>query len=273
MLLILFQLLCCMEDPQSDKTSCILSLIMYKRPLYLHHNDICSLALVNKQSEKAIKNTASDRRNHLEALDPTGSLVLCSSPVTWHKYGSMCTARAITRYSSDDSELTLYFFTYNGNTVSKMCSNNFNYHAQGVREYQSLFNRVRIDDDEGIFFYSFSKRNDQMLWGKDYHVIEYSCSKDGKSYLRRCAITIKDTIKNYALSYLITFPVLFKALLQAPIVKQDDEYKFYDLNSAIIPDNFQEVGKDYLYLHSFEQDLPEELRRAIIAQFAQQNQK
>jgi len=264
-----------MNDSQSDNASHILSLVIYNKPLYFHHNDICSLAIINKKNRKAIQDTALSRRNHLQALDPKGSIIaLSDSPLTWHEYGSMCAARATTWYSNYHSTLELYCFTYNEhNEVSTMCSEDFAYHPKKEKSAcQPFFNRVRIDDKGGVFFHDLSLQTDKRLLS-NFNIIEFSCSKDQKSRKRACLIFIKDSQTNYTLSHLMPFPALLKAFLQAPIAKQDDTYKFYDLGGAIIPDNYQDIDKNYLYVGPFDKYLPEELKNAIIKRYEQQKSK
>ena len=279
LLLIFSQLLIGMEAVMPAVQLQVLGLVIHHKHLCFHHKDICSLAWVNKESEKAIRNTASERKKHLEALvDPKVSvLALCGSPLTWHEYGSMCAAQARIDYTIKHSTLDLRMFTYNGDTVSVMCSQEFRRYPKGQGEYKSLFDRVKIDQNGGIFCHGFGTSNDKMLWGNNFHIIEYSCSKEQQSRERRCAIRVKDGGESYALSYLIPFTSLFKALLQAPIALQDEKCKFYDLSRATIPDDYRKVGKDYLYLYSahnyFDYSLPDALRNGIVKRYEEQKQK
>ena len=271
-MLVSFQPLFNMDVVKPKTGSRILTLTIYNRHLDFNHDTICFLAIVDKENEKAIQKTSKERRKHLEALNSTNMSCLNYSPLTWHKHGSMCAAQAKWFFDCNHHVLELHFFTYTNNTVNLMVSESFDYYLSGQSEYKPLFDQVKIDQKGGIFCHRFGKNDDITLWGKNYHILEYSCSKDQKSYMRRCAITIKGTAKDYALSYLIPFPALFKAILQAPIAQKNHHYKFYDLSNALIPDNYQEVGKDWLYLRSFEKDLPKKLRDAIIRRYNGQHQ-
>lgn len=277
-LLVVSQLLFSMDTQEAEITSNGLSLVIYNKPLYFHHDVICSLALIDKRNQKAIQDTAIQRKKHLDLLNPHNCIfsALQEFPLTWHKYGSMCAAPVKTLCNENGKSLIrleLCSFVYNGYSITTMRSKNFVLDGQASAGCRLLYDRVKIDSEGGIFCHGLSKHNDTTLGPKDYHVVECSYFRNQKAYERRCAIRIKKNSKDYVLSYLIPFPALLKAFLHAPVAQQADECKFYDLSGAVIPDNYQEVDKDFASLHSFHKSLPKELRKAIIKQYERQKTK
>jgi len=253
-----------MQPAQSEADALVLELAIRNRHLYFDHKDICSCALVNKNYESILRNTATERRAHLiELVTLKDPLLLGNfSPLTWHKHGSMCAGKKVYSYvhgKHHNAELCSFVFKNNG--VVHDLSHLFPYNPDHG-EYQSLFNHVKIMEQE-VCCYGFDQYKSNLF--------EYSFSRDVKYCSRSCMVKIDNEHRNtYPLAWLVKFPLLFKAIFNAPIKVKNETEVIYDLNSAIIPDNFKKACASK---YSFEVHMLPALQNAITKRYAEQPKK
>jgi hypothetical protein len=240
-------------------SSLALSLILYNRHLSFGHDDICSFALVNKENKNIIQKTAQERRGFLAGLMVFSSHDANSYGMTWDKHGTMCVGKKIKNKRSNPHADLRFFISQSKGLVDDDIGFLFPYHPS--KEYQSLFNDVKIMENE-VCYYNLHKH--------ESHVYEYSFFRD-KTYCRReCMVKINNgDEKVYPLVGLVDFPSLFKALFNACVKEKNETEVIHDLNSAIIPHSFKEARDTY----SFEKNLSQPLQDAIIKRYEEQPKK
>ena len=256
-----------MQPAKQEVGSLAFILTLCNRHTYLDHEDICSCALVNKQTKKLIQDTAKERMIRLRGLitlkDPHSLSVI--SPLTWHTYGSMCAAKKITNYPGVryyNAQLCSLVFC--NNDIVQTASQLFSYFPD-PGEYKSFFDQVKIMQKE-VCCYNFDKRQ--------AHLYEHSWSLDGKYCKRDCMMKISNENKTlYALVWLVEFPRLLTAICGAPVKERNETHVIYDLGGAIIPDNYKEARENAYDTHTFEKNVDLVLQNAIIKRYQEQPKK
>jgi hypothetical protein len=246
---------------QQEGGSLVLSLALYNRHLSFGHDDICSFALVNKESKNAIQKTAKERRGFLTGLMVFNPDAIFFSSLKWHEHGSMCVGKKIEEKT--EKKANLHLFVLQNNSLMDSAGFLFPY-STCSSAYQKLFNDVKIMENE-ICYYDLDTHKS--------HVCEYSIFEYKKYRIRECMVKINKEI--FPLIWLVDFPSLFAAIFNAPMKEKNEDQVILDLNSAIIPDNFKDIHPDLPSTStcSFEKSVRSDLQNAIIQRYQKQQQK
>jgi hypothetical protein len=243
----------------------------------LAHDDICSLALVNKDYNKIIKNTIELRKNylknyllleHIPVIDRTmifdkhefnvienkityvknyvlaKDIKIADSNITWHNNGSAFTLTRCTSYTCHGLRFLLVFLGDQGAVVETSYCENTN---TNIYQWSNGEERPRFNDKGEAYFYGITE-------GEDFFEYFLSTKKPQKKLL--CLIdpleNIRLDLRIKSLASLVNFPNLLSAILQSKQVHEealkfywsyrnfDENYKgkIYVINGVIIPDDY-----------------------------------
>ncbi|HLC07061.1 MAG TPA: hypothetical protein VJJ26_02640 [Candidatus Babeliales bacterium] len=255
----------------------VFSTVIKHGSLNFDHETVCSLALVNKEFEGWIKRGAQERKTYLTKLRQKsgqyfGFFSLRDLDVyegsVWHKYGGAVGIKeSVSNSATECYRVKLEcFYLSRGTILGNRCIWCVCY------SLADDFTRPKFNDKGDLYFYGLGSRWDMKLWNREQHLIEYSLLKDGSSRMKRCGLKIQNGNYNCTpLSLFVPFTALLKALLNSSVEGETASTRVYNLKDAIIPDNYKECDSSNRDM-SFE-NLPEELRDAIIKRYNDQQSK
>ena len=256
--LFFFNSIACMDQKENVvNRSLALSIILRHGIEIFDHQTICFCA-INKECDMALRETACLRRKYFTEhfSDPI------IGKLTWHKYGGAVGKTGLyfdTFYSN-------FFFLSKIDPFGKAFSS-----VYGQENYHDLvpgFKNAQFDSNGRLTFYVV-KTDLWMLWNEIKHIIQCTLSLSGQMSKQRCGIKLKEqSYDHHALSYLLPFPALLKALLQSTVELETDITKLYSLENAIIPHNYRDCNPSK-ECSNFE-DLPQMLKDAIESVYAKQ---
>lgn len=259
--LMFFNFVLCMEQPATDNNvSFGLSIALRHGIEIFDHPTICSSA-INKECEKALRETADLRKKYF--IKHQSKEIF--HEITWHKYGS---AQGIMAFDSKTLYASFFSLTERSHGWSPLRLDHWaDNHCKPIAGLE----KAQFDSTGQLFFYAI-KKEPFMLWGETKHIIQYTFLPNGKTCRQRCGISLgKGLCKHFALSYLLPFQALLKALLKSTVDIEYDISKSYSLQEAVIPHNYKDCNSSDECC-SFE-DLPDELKIAIDAAYAKQCSK
>ena len=251
----------------------VFKLLLQKQDRYLNHKMICSLG-INKACDYLLKQTAPEIRKYLEEKIPKEFFEAPADlPITWHKNGSgvgkmTIVLSEITKYNKERYPVCRLQFAYFGASKMPECftMHSFDKVVPGLEQ-------LRFNEEGNLYVHIL---HPHYYWcGKEQQVAEFTTIQgyDGiifKVWNTALKVSDEEGIYPYALSHLVSFHVLLKAILAAQHkrlgFKGDD--KLYDLKNVMIPDDYKTCVSHDEY-KSFD-DLPEILRNAITARYAEQ---
>jgi hypothetical protein len=278
---ILFGSLVCMDEPKkedvallpSNSTEETLSFLFAHKIDLFNPAMICSLS-INNEWEKILKKVAPNVKKHVIKRAPTG--FLNDNTVVWHKYGFVCGS---IEFFNNKSVCSLHTISLDHGHGS--CNlPNFQRCIPG-------FDQPRFNEEREFCFYGIGKFE---ITRERNHVMEFYLSY---VHLRVCQLEVERNGPTfYNLLDFLAYPVLFKAFINSSFnykaisLMHSDYYKdivlkprnasefpgkIFSLKNTIIPDNYKECIPSEQY-QSFD-DLPEELREAIIERYNEQQQQ
>ncbi len=258
----------CMEAEKvifREKSAEVLSLVLAERINFFNHHDICVIGSIDKACNKIAMQTALPRRKILEERIAQESK---GNRVTWHKYGSGYVDFFI------DTKIMgsgMRFFSLGDNKeVSHFVSYGF---------YESIIPKLEraIFDEKGSFnfyyLYGYKARWGYFSEGinPDIHIVEFFYNSLSNQLCVLQCIWESCEYK-YPFSTFKAFPTLLKAFLNSSFVckpvfmgDQTIDVKLFNLQDAIIPDNYRDEPSFYT--------LPDILQKALDERYRVQGQK
>jgi hypothetical protein len=232
------------------------------------HDKICALALVSKDCNKAIHDTAISRKNYLESWLIKKYPIFDFKQLVWRKHWSVCAwVRVIAHNRAEKKE----------KKVGLLCAY-FNSEGKRIRL------RHTWDGFEAVLPYDpypfFNREGDVCYHGygtieKDSNVIEYSLNMNGIVKAFPCRMRLDGSCETYALSQFIEFPVLLQVFLQSTrsyksiFLGYSD--KTYNINGVTIPDMYKTcTGYCGSYYREGFDGLPNAIKDAIAIRYAAQ---
>lgn len=254
----------CMDQSETEvNKSLALSIALRHAIEIFDHSTLCSAA-INKECEAALLQTAKLRKERLTKL------TYYSNGYIWHKYGS-----AFSRKDFEGSTRLILNFYHLASTKYGWESRSANYFANYCGPIAG-FEKTQFNAKGDCVFYGIEQKKGTMLWNRDYHINQYTISLNSQKTKKQCSIALKkDGSIVYALSELITFPALVKALLASKVVGENSYLKIYCLQDAIIPHNYKDWHQPSNFISEYNcfEDLPEQLKNVIESTYSKQNRK
>jgi hypothetical protein len=219
---------------------------------YFGHESICSLALVNKQWNAFIQQTARHRRKYLASQEeyktarPTYNSKVYKQ-TAWHKHNS---AYAYWIENSKDfiehkKPITLYFVYLGGN--GNICTHKLDNLSYLEINYSALYERYKapfFDTKGDVHYYMYAQENNHEIYILD---LIMGIRKLPKKVIHYIDITHKNNTEKQLIKenllILENYPTLFKAFMQSQHVAENDYEKIYHVDGIEIDEDYVLNGR------------------------------
>lgn len=223
---------------------------------YFGHDSICALALVNKEWNSCIQQTAQYRRRYLSSQEKYQEIRIENSHIyrqtTWHKHGS---AYAYWIESNDDcskdkKQIILYLVHLGNNKFHTRMHHCPAHHA--CQPKPEMIQKPFFNHRGTVDFYIFQSTDAQVI----HHVL-------GTKKLYKILRCFVDIIHNNAIAPLGLFenyPILFQAIIDSKYISTDtaNSTELYHIDGIkldedyLLNGSFPRLPKERGYINEFE---------------------